>query len=163
MPPVPPAAPGSTDPHDGGADEGAPGAIRLAPRVEVSAADVRFSASRSSGPGGQNVNKRSTKVELRMDLGAIPISEAARKRLAGLLGHQLTDAGEIVIAADEHRSQRRNKEECIARLGDLVRRAMVAPKRRIATKPSRGSKERRLTEKKQRGQTKARRRDPGAE
>lgn len=161
MPPPPPP-PQPVEPDDTGEDL-APGAIRLAPRVEVSAADVRFSASRSSGPGGQNVNKRSTKVELRMDLGAIPISEAARKRLAGLLGHQLTDAGEIVIAADEHRSQRRNKEECIARLGDLVRRAMVAPKRRIATKPSRGAKERRLTEKKQRGETKARRRRPGVD
>jgi ribosome-associated protein len=131
--------------------------------VELDDGSVRFSASRSSGPGGQNVNKRSTKVELRTVLDAIPISEAARTRLARLLGERLTDDGEIVIVCDEHRSQRQNREGAIDRLSELVRRAMVTPKRRIATKPSRGSKERRLTEKKQRGETKKRRGTRGEE
>jgi len=134
------------------------GAIRLAPGVELPPSAVRFTATRSSGPGGQNVNKRSTKVELRTHIEAIPISEAARKRLAVLLGERLTDDGEIVITSDEHRSQRQNRDGAIDRLSELVRVSMVTPKRRVKTKPSKGAQQRRLTEKKHRGETKKRRR-----
>ena len=133
------------------------GGIRLAPGVELPASAVKFTATRSSGPGGQNVNKRSTKVELRTHIDAIPISDAAKKRLATLLGERLTDEGEILIVSDEHRSQRQNRDGAVDRLSELVRVSMVMPKRRVKTKPSRGSKERRLTEKKQRGETKKRR------
>ncbi len=139
------------------------GAVRLAPGVEIPASAVKFSATRSSGPGGQNVNKRSTKVELRTHIDAIPISEAAKHRLATLLGERLTDDGEILIVSDEHRSQRQNRDGAIDRLSELVRVSMVTPKRRVKTKPSRGAKERRLTEKKQRGETKRRRGAAGHE
>lgn len=138
-----------------------PGRTRLAPAVFVQDEALTFRAVRSSGPGGQNVNKRSTKIELRVALEAIPLDRGARSRLRRLAGSRLTDAGEIVIAADEERSQRRNREAALGRLREMVARALVRPKPRKKTKPSRGSVERRLKEKKQRGEIKRTRRRPG--
>src|SRR5437868_6903608 len=95
-----------------------PNSIAIAPGVLIPHSAVTFSFSRSSGPGGQNVNKVSTRAELRVRLDDLPISAGARERLAALAGFRLTDAGELVIAADEHRSQSRNKAEALARLRD---------------------------------------------
>jgi ribosome-associated protein len=141
--------------HNPGADDDAPAdAMRLAPRLWVRESAAEFSFISSSGPGGQNVNKRATKCQLRIALSAIPLHPTAQARLAALASMYMTDAGEIVIARDEHRSQPRNKQACIETLAQLVQRALVAPKVRRKTKPSRGSIERRLKEKKHRGDRK---------
>ena len=135
--------------------------VRLAPGVEIPEDALRYTASRSSGPGGQNVNRRSTRVELRVALADIPITPGARRRLESLASHLVTAAGELHIAAEEERSQKRNKDAALARLKELVARAIVPPKPRKKTKPSRGAVERRIKAKKQHSERKQRRRKPG--
>ncbi|TVQ33524.1 MAG: aminoacyl-tRNA hydrolase [Phycisphaeraceae bacterium] len=150
---------------DGAAQGGAAGAIDLAAGLTVPRAALRMTATRSSGPGGQNVNKRSTRVELRVFLRELPIDAGVRRRLTRLAGPgaligEGPEERELRIVSDEHRSQRRNREECIERLRELVRRALVPPKPRKKTRPTKGSVERRLEEKRQRSQIKQRRRGP---
>jgi ribosome-associated protein len=139
----------------------AAGGIPLAPGVRVAPSVVTFSFASSSGPGGQNVNKKATKAELRIRLADIPIPPDARERLASLAGRRLTDAGELVIAADEYRSQGRNRDACLERLRELIVQAQVRPKRRRATRPSRGAVERRIEAKKHRSARKRARGGPG--
>ena len=145
---------------DGGGDN----TIRLGPRVAIPAGLVRWSFARSGGPGGQNVNKVASKAELRVRLADVPINAGTRRRLEKLASHMLAGEGdelELVVTCDEHRSQKRNREGCVEKLGELVRRAMVVPKVRKKTRPSRGAVERRIKEKKERGQIKQRRKGPG--
>jgi ribosome-associated protein len=132
--------------------------IEIAPNVRVPDGALEFSFANSSGPGGQNVNKRATKAVLRIAIESIPIHPEARVRLASLGSFYVTGGGELVIACDENRSQERNKDGCLERLRALVIQAMKRPKVRKATKPSRGAKERRLTEKRVRSERKQRRR-----
>jgi len=141
--------------------------VRLAPDVVVPRRALTFSAVRSAGPGGQNVNRRATKVEMRIALEDLPLAEPALKRLRRLAGRRLVGgvrgeptSGEIVIVSDEHRTQKRNREECVERLGDLVRRARVPPKPRKKTKPSKASQRRRVEEKRKRAETKRLRKPP---
>lgn len=119
---------------------------------------LEFSFSSSSGPGGQNVNKRATKAELRVRVAELVrvggMTARAAHRLVDLAGHRMTAAGEVVIEADEHRSQLQNKAACLDRLGELILLALVEPKRRKKTRPSAGAKQRRLREKKIRGEHK---------
>lgn len=131
---------------------------RLGPGAWVDDADLTFSAVRSAGPGGQNVNKRSTKVELRVAFGSIRLPADARARLRRLAKTYLNSDGELVFTCQTSRSQIRNKEGCLELLREVVRRALVRPKVRKKTKPSRGAVQRRIDAKKQRGALKSRRR-----
>ncbi len=134
--------------------------VEIAPGVRVPPTALRFSYVSSSGPGGQNVNKRATKAVLRVSLGDLPLGERARDRLARLAkGWLAGEDGELVIQADEHRSQRRNRDACLERLRELIVRAMARPKPRIATRPGRGAIERRLRAKRERAEKKRRRQD----
>jgi ribosome-associated protein len=122
----------------------------------------RFIAS--SGPGGQNVNKVATAVELRFDVRGSPsLPDAVKARLLRLAGARATHEGVIVINAQSHRSQLRNREDALGRLLDLIRAAETAPKRRRATRPTLGSKQRRLEAKGVRSEVKAMRRPPAEE
>ena len=134
--------------------------VEIAPGVRIPEAALAFSYSSASGPGGQNVNKRATRAQLRVRLDDIPISARARERLARLGSHLVVDDGSLLIACDEYRSQSRNREGCLERLRALVVAAKVPPKPRIRTKPSRGSIERRIESKKRQGARKRLRRDP---
>jgi ribosome-associated protein len=129
--------------------------LRITPALTIDddALEERF--IRASGPGGQNVNKVSTAVELRFDMRQCEeIPERARARLERLAGTRMTDEGVIIIKADRFRTQERNRADARERLIDLIQRALIEPKRRIATKPTRSSRERRLRAKTQRSDVK---------
>lgn len=136
------------------------GQVRLAPGVFVREADLVYTATRSSGPGGQNVNKRSTRVELRIDLDAVPLEPGARRRLERIAGNRVVGSGELVLSSQDERSQKRNKDACLMKLRELVMKAMIRPKPRIKTKPGRGAIERRLREKREHAEKKRRRNPP---
>ena len=110
---------------------------------------------RSSGPGGQHVNKVSSAVELRFDVRASSLPHEVKERLMTLAGHRMTDAGVLVIDSREHRTQPLNREAARARLVALIQHAARRPKRRRATRPTGASRERRLDEKRRRGAVKA--------
>ncbi len=116
------------------------------------ALDEKFLAS--TGPGGQNVNKVATAVQLRCDVFSLGLAPPVYARLKRLAGSRMTSDGEIVITARTHRTQEANREAARARLADLIARAHVAPRKRVRTKPSRAAKARRVDEKKGRGAVK---------
>jgi len=129
--------------------------MRITPTLDIDETELEERFVRASGPGGQNVNKVSTAVELRFDLaanGSIP--EYALGKLKRLAGRRLTTDGVIVIQADRFRSQEQNRADARARLKELVLEALERPKPRIKTKPSRGAREERIKSKTVRGKVK---------
>jgi ribosome-associated protein len=131
---------------------------RITPEALEGAKEVQWEFYRAQGPGGQNVNKVSTAVRLRFDLRKSRVlPQGVKERLARLAGRRLTDAGVLLIEAQAFRTQERNRQEAIARLMDMIWRAEETPRARRATKPTAGSRERRLDAKARRGTVKKRR------
>jgi len=126
--------------------------IPITPALSLDPAEVAITYIRASGPGGQNVNKVATAAQLRFDLRNSPsLPEPVKARAARLAGTRLTQAGEIVITADRHRTQSLNRDDAVGRLVALLAEAAVPPKPRRKTKPTLGSKLRRLEGKVKRG------------
>ena len=137
--------------------------LRIARDLTIDESDLEVSFVRASGPGGQNVNKLSTAAQLRLDTRRISLPADARARLAKLAGQRLTKDGVIVIHAQRFRTQERNRTDAVDRLVELLREAMTPPVPRRPTKPTFGSKQRRLEGKKRRSDIKAKRRPGGFE
>jgi ribosome-associated protein len=137
--------------------------IRVTPHIAIDEREIEESFVRASGPGGQNVNKLSTAVQLRFDVRHSPsLPGDVRARLERLAGARLTRDGVLVIIAQRHRTQARNRDDALDRLLDLIRQAAVAPIKRRATRPTKASRERRIEGKKRRGSVKQlRRTKPG--
>ncbi len=126
--------------------------IEITDRIAIDPREIEESFVRGSGPGGQNVNKVATAVQLRFDLAGSPsLPEEVRARARRLAGKRLTKAGEIVITAARFRTQERNRDDALARLTDLLRRAATPPAPRKPTATPAGSKKRRLADKARRG------------
>lgn len=133
-------------------------------RLAIPRSELQFKATRSGGPGGQHVNTASTRIELTWDVAASPsLSGAQRGRLLEKLASRLDAQGRLRLVAQGERSQLQNREAAIARFIEVVRRALVVPRTRKPTRPTRASQEKRLREKKQRGELKRERgrRDDG--
>jgi ribosome-associated protein len=129
--------------------------IRIDAHHSLDPAELEFSFIRASGPGGQNVNKVATAAQLRFNVRTSPsLSNAVAIRLLKLAGQKATNAGEIVITAQRFRTQEANRKDAVDRLVELIQAALVVPKKRVKTKPSRSSKEKRLEGKKQRSSIK---------
>ena len=140
--------------------------IQVTPAIAIDESEFHEQFIRSSGPGGQNVNKVATAVQLRFDVGASKaLPDEVRKRLIRLAGRRVTGDGVLIVDARRFRTRERNRKDAMKRLTDLIRRAATRPKRRRKTKPTAASKRRRLETKRRRGEVKRMRQgvSPGEE
>jgi ribosome-associated protein len=135
--------------------------IRITRSISIDESELQESFVRASGPGGQNVNKVASAVQLRFDVANSPsLPDDVRERLARLAGRRLTNEGVLIISADRFRTQERNRADAQERLVELIREAAVRPVKRIATKPSKAAKAKRVDTKKRRGDIKRHRSGP---
>ena len=132
--------------------------ISITPTITLDERELEVSFVRAAGPGGQNVNKVSTAVQLRFDvMNSRTLTESVRQRVLSLAGRRATADGVVVISASRFRTQDRNRSDAIDRLVDLVRRAATVQKKRVPTRPSKSAKKNRLEAKRRRGETKSKR------
>jgi ribosome-associated protein len=124
-------------------------------RIDIPDGEIEISAIRSQGAGGQHINKVSTAVHLRFDIQASSLTEPCKQRLLKLRDRRINKDGVVIIKAGRYRSQDKNREDALARLQELVSRAMLSPKARKATRPTRGSQKKRLDRKSLHGRKKA--------
>jgi ribosome-associated protein len=135
------------------------GALEVNDSVRVPRAELTYRATRSGGPGGQHVNTSSTRVELAWDVGASPsVSDEERALIREKLSNRISGEGVLLLAASDHRSQNQNKEAVTERFVELVRQALVVPKKRKKTRPGKAAREARLRAKKHRSEVKRSRR-----
>jgi ribosome-associated protein len=135
--------------------------IEITPTLSLDDSEVTLDFIRSSGPGGQNVNKVATAVQLRFDLrNSLSLSADVKERLVKLAGSRMTDEGFLLIEAKRYRTQEQNRADAILRLAELIQKSLTAPKKRRATRPTLASKTERLQSKKRRGDVKKLRRSP---
>jgi ribosome-associated protein len=130
-------------------------------RLIVPASELLFSFARSSGPGGQNVNKVNSKAVLRWNVvSSTALPDAVRERFQKRFGNRVNERGELVLTSDKYRDQGRNITDCLTKLREMLRAVAAPPRRRIATKPTKGAKESRLKTKREDAEKKSRRRPP---
>ena len=128
--------------------------IQITDDITISESDIQVKFVRSTGPGGQNVNKVSTAAQLRFDVKNAALPDGLRNRLISLAGKKMTERGELLITASRFRTQDRNRQDALDRLAALIRRAAVPPKSRKPTVPTHASNERRLQSKRHRAKIK---------
>ena len=134
--------------------------LKISDQVSLPFDEIEISAIRSQGAGGQNVNKVSSAIHLRFDVEASSLPEAVKRRLLQTPDRRITTDGVVIIKAQNHRTQEKNRAEALSRLSELIKAALKAPRKRIPTRPGRAAKQRRLDSKKKRGSLKKLREKP---
>ena len=134
--------------------------IQITSSISIDEGELQFEYIRASGPGGQNVNKVATAVQLRFDINASSLPGPVKQRLSKLAGNKVTNNGILIIEAKKYRTQEQNREDAIRRFVELAHKSTIKPKNRIKTKPTKSSREKRIKAKKQRGEIKKNRQNP---